>query len=315
MPKAAASSSPPGFIAPMLATPARELPPDVKSWTAEAKWDGQRACVLAGGGRFRVWSRNGADITGRYPEIAVLAGQAGRRTLILDGEIVAVASGRPDFSLLQHRMHITRPSAQLLAAVPVTFVVFDLLWMGKSLLGNPHAHRRILLDNLGLGVSGAVQVPAAFPGEGQAVLDAAAGQGWEGVMLKRPASRYVPGSRSRDWIKVKVTRTADILIGGWLPGSGNRADRAGSVLAARPGPTGLEFLGQVGTAMPEAAVRELTAALHAIEQAASPFAAPLPAAVERRARWVRPVLAAEVAYTEITPSGRLRHPVWRGLRP
>ena len=105
------------------------------------------------------------------------------------------------------------------------------------------------------------------------------------------------------------------LIGGWLPGTGSRSALAGSVLAGAPGPDGLDYLGAVGSGFTEAELRDLTGRLRDLQQPHSPFAAPLPADITRRAHWTRPVLAAEVAYAEITPAGRMRHPVWRGLRP
>jgi bifunctional non-homologous end joining protein LigD len=108
---------------------------------------------------------------------------------------------------------------------------------------------------------------------------------------------------------------ADVVIGGWLPGTGARHSTAGSVIVGRPGTAGLEYLGQVGSGFTAAELLELTQQLRRLEQDGSPFAGPLPPAVTRRAHWVRPVLSAEVAYGELTPAGRLRHPVWRGLRP
>jgi bifunctional non-homologous end joining protein LigD len=106
-----------------------------------------------------------------------------------------------------------------------------------------------------------------------------------------------------------------VLVGGWLPGTGSRGRHAGSVLVGLPEADGLHYVGQVGSGFAVAELRELTADLIAIEQPSSPFANPVPSGVARHARWARPVLAAEVAYSELTPSGRLRHPVWRGLRP
>jgi bifunctional non-homologous end joining protein LigD len=134
------------------------------------------------------------------------------------------------------------------------------------------------------------------------------------IMLKRAASSYRPGKRSADWVKVKIVRTIDVLIGGWLPGSGYRGRLAGSVIVGVPGPAGLRYLGEVGSAFSVAELRDLTASLRGLEQSESPFAEPLPAEVARHARWTRAVLAAEVAYAEMTATGRLRHPVWRGLR-
>jgi bifunctional non-homologous end joining protein LigD len=174
--------------------------------------------------------------------------------------------------------------------------------------------RRALLDDLGLPVPGMVEVPPAFPGDAAALLAATRDQGLEGIVLKRPASLYHPGRRTRDWLKIRNIRAADVRIGGWLPGTGIRSHLAGSVLVGIPRPGALEFAGAVGSGLTVAEVRELTARLESLEQPGSPFTGPLPPEIIRQARWARPVLTAEVTYLERTPSGRLRQPVWRGLR-
>ena len=156
-----------------------------------------------------------------------------------------------------------------------------------------------------------MQVPPAFPGDAAALLEVTRAQGLEGIVLKRPASRYHPGRRTREWLKIRNIRAAQVRVGGWLPGTGGRRNMAGSVLMGLPRPGALEFAGTVGSGLSVAELRELTALLEAVEQPVSPFAGPLPVAVTRQARWARPVLAAEVTYLERTPSGRLRQPVWR----
>jgi bifunctional non-homologous end joining protein LigD len=297
----------------MLATAARQLPRDADEWTAEVKWDGMRVIAAVAAGQLRLWSRAGRDVTAAYPELGALAAASSRKTL--DGEVVALVGARPDFSRLQHRMHVVSPPPGLLAAVPVTFIVFDLLRVGdRDLVASPYARRRVLLDGLGLDVPGAVQVPPAFPGDAAALLQATREQGYEGIMLKRGAARYTPGHRSRDWLKVRNVRAADVLIGGWLPGGGSRAGLPGSLLVGVPGSAGLQYAGSVGTGFTYPALRELAGLLAALGQPASPFADEVPAAAARHARWVRPALSAEVTYLERTPSGRLRQPVWRGLR-
>ena len=173
---------------------ARQLPPDADEFVAEVKWDGLRACVAVAGGRVRAWSRGGRDITAVYPELGALAAVAGRRALVLDGEIVALSGPRPDFTVLQRRMRASLPGAGLLAAVPVTLILFDVLRSGsEDLTGRPYVLRRALLEDLGLEVPGAAQVPPAFPGDAAALLEVTRAQGQEGIVLKRPASLYHPG--------------------------------------------------------------------------------------------------------------------------
>ena len=303
-------------IAPMLAAPARGVPANADEWAAEAKWDGARALAYINGGTAVLRGRSGSDVTSSYPEVAAaLTRAAGRRTLILDGELTAFGDERPSFALLQRRLHVARPAPSLVAAVPVTFIAFDVLWQAsRSLLRSPYAQRRALLDGLGLAADH-LSVPPAFPGQAQALTDASRDLGLEGVVLKRLASIYQPGQRSGDWLKIRHLVAADVLIGGWLPGAGARSAVAGSVLVGVPGPGGLDYLGSVGSGLAEAEARDLTARLVSLAQPDSPFTAPLPADIVRRARWTRPVLAAEVVYAGITTAGRMRHPVWRGLRP
>ncbi len=179
MPGQAAGDSP-GFIAPMLATAVAALPPDAAEFVAEVKWDGLRACIAVTGGWVRAWSRNGRDITAADPELGALTAAAKHRTMILDCEIVALSGPRPDFSALQRRMTAGRPDTGLLAAVPVTIIVFDVLRSGRDhLAGSPYVLRRALLDDLSLQVPGTVQVPPAFPGDAAALLAATRDQGLE----------------------------------------------------------------------------------------------------------------------------------------
>jgi bifunctional non-homologous end joining protein LigD len=303
------------LIEPMLATPARAVPGDETEWGAEAKWDGARVLAYVSGGTVVLRGRSGGDVTGSYPEVAASLGRAaGRRTVILDGEITVFDGDRPSFAMLQRRMHAARPAAALVAAIPVTYVAFDVLWQARSPLRSPYGQRRALLDGLALAAEH-VSVPPAFPGQARALVDASREVGLEGVVLKRLSSPYQPSQRSADWLQIRHLAAADVLIGGWLPRAGARSHLAGSVLVGLPGPAGLDYLGSVGSGFAEAELRDLTARLLALEQPDSPFAGPLPADVARRARWTSPVLAAEVAYREITPAGRMRHPVWRGLRP
>jgi bifunctional non-homologous end joining protein LigD len=270
---------------------------EVAKFVAEVRWDGLRACIAVAGGRVRAWSRNDRDITAAYPELGALAAVAGRRRLVLDGEIVALAGPRPDFTLLQRRMRSSRPGAGLVAPVPVTLIIFDMLRSGREdLVGSPYALRRALLEDLGLEVHGSVQVPPVFPGEAAALLAATRDQDLEGIALKRPASLYHPGRRTREWLKIRNIRAAEVRVGGWLPSTGARRNMAGSVLMGLPRPVAQEFAGTAGSGLSE--LRELTALLQSVEQPVSPFAGPLPAEITRQAR---PVFAAEVTYLERTP--------------
>jgi bifunctional non-homologous end joining protein LigD len=241
--------------------------------------------------------------------------------VLLDGEIVALdAAGRPNFGLLQDRMHVRHPSAELRARVPVSFYAFDLLHLdGESLVPAPYDERRARLATLDLSVlepTGRVLVPPSFPDiGGDQLLDIARAHGLEGVVAKRRAARYEPGRRSPAWLKTALFRTQEVLIGGWTAGEGRRTATFGSLLLGARDPAGaLRYLGHVGTGFNEAALGDLMARLRPLARATSPFA-DVPREHARHSRWVEPVLVGEVEYRVMTRDGRLRHASWRGLRP
>src|SRR5690242_11245973 len=191
----------PERLLPMLATTA-PLPGDDDHWAFEMKWDGVRALLALSDGHITITSRRGNDVTERYPELHGLADALGATDAVLDGEIVALdESGRPNFELLQPRMHVGSPTTarQLANRAPVVCMLFDVLWLdGRSLLDAPYEERRARLDELGLAAP-SWQVPRAHRGDGEAVLEASRRLGLEGVVAKRLDSRYEPGRRSSAW--------------------------------------------------------------------------------------------------------------------
>ena len=302
-------------VAPMLATAGE--PPAGPGWTFEFKWDGVRAVTAVAGERIRALSRRGNEITAAYPELTDLPALLDGRPVLLDGEVVALdAGGRPDFGMLQHRMHVRSPAPELVDRVPVSYLVFDLLHLdGRSLLAEPYERRRELLD--GLGIAGArVRVPPAAAGvDGTQLLDVARAHGLEGVVGKRRTARYEPGRRSGAWVKTALLHTQEVVIGGWTAGEGRRANTIGALLLGAHDQTGaLRYLGHVGTGFTEAALRALLELLGPLEQPQSPFDEEVPRDEARRARWARPELVGEVVYRVFTRDGRLRHAAWRGLR-
>jgi bifunctional non-homologous end joining protein LigD len=308
----------PSLIRPMLATPG-ELPPQALEdrWGFEMKWDGVRAMVYADPSGVRVLTRNDREVAATYPELAGLREAVGDLGVVVDGEIVALdARGRPSFGELQARMHVQRPSAALRAQVPVTFLAFDVCHVaGRSLLREVYDVRRAALEELDLdGPHWAT--PPAFEGDGAAALAASRAQGLEGVLAKRRDSVYEAGKRSRSWVKVKHLRMQEVIVAGWQPGEGRRAGRIGSLLLAVPDGEGrLGYAGNVGTGFTERALDDLLAELRPLERPTSPLADEVPRPQAKAARWVDPELVGEVAFGEWTRDGRLRHPVWRGLRP
>jgi bifunctional non-homologous end joining protein LigD len=303
----------PRGLAPMTARTG-SLPADDDRWSYEVKWDGVRVLVAVEGGRARLTSRAGNDVTGSYPELRGLGAQLGATPALLDGEVVAFSDGRPDFGLLQSRMHVGRPGAALLRSTPVTLLLFDVLHLdGRSLLAAPYDERRAALERLGLD-GPHWQVPPAFPGTGRAVYDATRAQGMEGLVAKRRDSRYEPGRRSDCWVKVKHVRRQSAVVAGWKPGEGGRTGRIGSLLLGVQDAAGLAFAGHVGTGFSASSLRLLGDRLEPLRRDTSPYATAVPREHARSAVWVEPVLVVDVEFTAWTRDGRLRHPSYKGLR-
>ena len=296
----------------MLAT-AGPLPTS-PGWAYEAKFDGMRALIYTSDDQWRLHTRTGRDATGGFPELAVLPDLVQGRAVVLDGELVSIGpTGVPEFSLMQQRMMSRRPSATLLAAVPVQLYLFDVLHLdGADTLDLSYTRRRQMLESLQLDQA-TVRTPPTFDEAGADLLAAVAETGLEGVVSKRLTSTYHPGRRSRDWIKTLVPHTARAVIVGWIPGQGRRAGTIGAVLLAAYHAEHLVYLGRAGTGFTDATLRDLTIRLRPLTLA-EPAVAGVPGDIARRAKWVEPVLVAQVAYRTVEADG-LRHPSWRGLLP
>lgn len=307
----------PDSLQPMLAT-AGKLPARDAGWAYEMKWDGIRALAFIDGGALRLRSRTGRDITFVYPELAGLADAVNVGQAVLDGEIVAFGdSGWPEFEVLQQRMNIASAAQAraLAASVPVSYLAFDLLWLdGKPLLDQPYADRRAQLDGLSM-QSGNWQAPPAFIGVAGKDAQAVSKENQlEGIMAKRLQSRYEPGRRTSSWLKIKNHMRQEVVIGGWKPGEGGRAGGIGSLLAGVYADGQLVFCGHVGTGFTQQTLRMLESGLKPLGRDTSPFGKTIPPEDARFARWVEPVLVAEVEFALWTKSGRLRAASFKGLR-
>jgi bifunctional non-homologous end joining protein LigD len=237
------------------------------------------------------------------------------REAVFDGEIVAFDdAGRPSFERLQHRMHVSSPSAvrRLSASTPVVYAIFDLLYLdGYTLMTLPYSDRRARLEALALSGPG-WRVPAAHVGAGSALLEATGAQGLEGVVAKRLDSRYEPGRRPGTWIKIKHTRRQELVIGGWLPGDRRRADRIGALLMGYYENGTFRYAGRVGTGFTERVLDDLAGRLAPLRRDSSPFSsAPR---LPREAAFVEPRLVAEIEFREWTDDGVMRAPSYKGLR-
>ncbi|MFS0854484.1 non-homologous end-joining DNA ligase [Microbacterium sp. 179-I 3D4 NHS] len=309
-------------IRPMLAengTPAIARRLSTPSWV-EVKWDGIRAIGTWDAGRMHLHARSGTDITARYPELtADGAPFLPASDAVVDGEVVAFdAEGRPSFSLLQNRMHLTRPREieREVVRTPIVYMLFDLLRLdGHDLTALPLRQRRSLLEELVADLDAPIQVPPVFD-DVDAALAASGEFGLEGVVVKDPASRYRPGTRSPAWLKLKHTRTQEAVIVGIRPGKGDRERTLGSLLLAvrdEPG-SPLRYVGRVGSGFTDRILRDLLAQLDPLRTNEPPLdGVPSPDASD--AQWVRPELVGEVEFANWTPDGVLRHARWRGLRP
>ena len=291
--------------------------PVTPSWGYEFKWDGVRAIVYIGDGRVRILTRNDNDVSDTYPELQALAGTAKQR-LILDGEIVTIGGdGAPSFGLLQQRMHVRQPSAALLQRVPVELYAFDILHHDtSSTLKRPYTERRTILEGVDLGDTPS-KIPPYWTGDaGRDLLTAAADIGAEGVVAKRLESLYQPGRRSPAWIKTPHNRTVEVVLGGWKPGAGRRSGRIGSLLLGMYDDRDrLVYVGNVGTGFTQQMLDQLQQMLQPLQRRTPAFDTPIPKPDSRDAQWTEPRLVGEVEFRNWTPTARLRHPSWRGLRP
>jgi len=306
-------------IAPMKAI-LGDLPTDSTGWAYEIKWDGMRALTFIDDG-LRMLSTRRLELAERFPELAGLAEGLDGHRVALDGEVVAFdADARSDFALLQQRMHVADRSEAVrrAAEVPVTYIAFDLLHLdGIDTTSLTYEERRRLL--LALVEPGPTwQVPGHSLDDGDALLEAARRRRLEGLMAKRIDSRYEPGRRSPAWRKVKIRGRQELVIGGWSTGQGNRSGAFGSLAlgyhhADAPGGP-LVYAGNVGTGFTASELTHLQSKLDGLATGTCPFHPAPPRAIARVTQWVRPELVAEVAFTEWTPEGRLRHPAYLGLR-
>lgn len=269
---------------------------DDDRWAYEVKWDGYRTIAFVDGGRLRLQSSHLLDVTAKYPEVSGLAADVHATSAVLDGELVVMDDrGRPRFELLQRH----EQQAQFLA--------FDLLALdGHDVTALPYEQRRSLLaDAVETGANW--RVPTHRIGDGAALLDATREQGLEGVMAKRLGSPYQIGRRSPNWRKVKNRIDAEVTIGGYSAGTGNRSSTFGSLLVGRRDASGaLRFAGGVGTGFTQRRLDEMIQLLRDLRTDECPFEPPPPRAYLREATWVRPELRARLEITEFTNEGYVR---------
>jgi bifunctional non-homologous end joining protein LigD len=291
--------------APMLATLADAVPPGAE-WLHEVKWDGYRAIVTIAGGEAELTSRNGNSLTARFESVARAVVQAVKTPdCILDGEVCALdGQGRASFSAMQQ------------GSGPLVLYLFDVLEVeGEPLIELPLTERRERLEALVDRRNRTVRVSDAFD-DGGALLDAATAQALEGIVSKRADSRYEPGRRSRNWLKVKTQGRQELVVAGYTKGQGRRAAGFGSLVLGVNDGGGLRWAGNVGTGFDDREIKRLLGVLEPLRRDESPFAEvpKMPRVRKGDVVWVDPKLVAEVRFAEWTHDGRLRAPVYQGLR-
>lgn len=306
-----ATRFPPVFT-PMLATLGDE-PFDSKEHLFEIKWDGVRTLCFCDSDETRLYSRTGREVTHQYPEFKDLHKKLKVTDAILDGEIVAMdVKLRPSFELLQQRINLTGGAiARGVAKVPLDLVLFDVVFVNGEWLGSRPLLERTVAIPEAVELEDRVVFSETIPEHGLALFEAARQRGLEGIVAKRSNSLYVPGRRTRDWIKLKVVRRIDCVIGGWSPGLGSRSSSMGALLLGLFDGAGLKYIGSVGTGFTEKSLSVVREALGSREVNESPFSERIPI---KGARWVTPDLVCEVEYREATSQMRLRAPSFKGLR-
>jgi bifunctional non-homologous end joining protein LigD len=300
----------PSRVEPMLATLA-DRPFSDPNWLFEIKWDGVRALARIENRDFALRSRNSIDITKRYPELASLPYALAARQAILDGEIVALDShGHSSFERLQERMHVRAPSENLAAQIPVVYFVFDLLYCdGYDLREAPLLERKQLLQRL-FYASERFRYADHQLEHGKELFALAEQNGLEGIVAKRADSRYV-SDRSPSWVKLKITKTVDAVVGGWTEAR-TSALPFGSLLLGLYEGKKLRFIGHVGSGFDAKRLEELSARLKDLAVSPCPFDG-VPETNEKPS-WVSPTLVARVKFSGWTDEHSLRHPVFLALR-
>ena len=308
----------PIVIHPMLATPT-EHPFDSPDWLFEIKWDGYRAVAFIEGGKVRLVSRNQNELTPQYPELITLPKFVSAKTAVLDGEVVALDDeGRPSFSLMQQRTgfrargHRTTPKG----GITIVYQAFDLIYAdGYDLRRVALEDRKQALSTL-LSPDAMLRFSDHYPENGKALFEIARDRGLEGIVAKRRNSCYEE-RRSSEWLKIKITRRVECVIGGYTDPEGSRPYFGSILLGLYNKQRQLIHVGQAGSGFDQNGLTEMWGRLKKIETKQNPFYGRVESG--RVNHWTKPALVAEIKYTEWTHETnegglKLRAPVFMGLR-
>jgi bifunctional non-homologous end joining protein LigD len=293
----------PDFRKPQLATLVDHVPTG-SAWLHEVKYDGYRTLVAVGGGKAKAYTRTGLDWSDRFAAIVEAATATIPQPCLIDGEVVALdAQGRPSFQALQASL---KEGTGTLA-----FFAFDILELaGEDLTALPNIERKQKLATLLDGIPAPIHYSDHITGHGEKLLAGLCGEGMEGIISKRADAPYRAGLRTKTWLKIKCLHRQEFVIVGWTPSDKGRGFRS-LLLGVHEGES-LRYAGKVGTGFGMAMIDDLMEKMAPLERKTAPVDAPR--AAVRGAHWLTPKLVAEIAYTEVTDEGLLRHPSFIALR-
>jgi len=298
------------LLRPMLAVSA--APFDSAGHIFEVKWDGYRCLSYLESGATALWSRNGINLTSKFPELTWLYTRVKKTPAVLDGEIVVFDRGKPSFAGLQSRgrMNDLKRTGRTSRECPAVFVAFDVLYAGaKNVMEMVLEKRKELLADM-IGSGDEIIVSQYITENGRDFYNACVAQGLEGAVAKKLGSVYLPGRRSSYWQKFRHTREADLVICGYQYQASGR--KLGSLVLGGFRDGGLVYQGKVGTGFSERESEVLLEGLRKLEVDVGPL--PVPREEKRRTKFVRPLLVCSIEYLTTTGEGYLRHPVYRGIR-
>jgi bifunctional non-homologous end joining protein LigD len=309
----------PREIHPMLATLVEE-PFDDPQWIYEVKWDGYRAVTFIRNGKAALVSRNQNELTGEFPEIAEELAALPVENAIIDGEAVALdEEGRPSFSLMQQRTGMTHPGSRTSRdrSVPIVYYAFDLLYLdGYNLMAVELERRKELLQKIIPAGKSFLRYSDHYPEQGTALYGVARDKGLEGIVAKLRTGVYAQ-KRSREWLKIKITRRQECVIAGYTDPRGARANFGSLVLGLYDQNGKFVHVGNAGSGFTEGTHAAMWKRLHALETGKNPFGEKIEST--RKPHWVKPELVAEIKFSEWTHEGesggiKMRAPIFQGLR-
>ena len=300
----------PDWLEPELATLTNDRFSD-PAWVYERKFDGERCLAYRSGGSTRLLTRNQQRVNDTYPELAEALDAQERTDFVVDGEVVAFDGDETSFSRLQQRLGVHQPTDALRAAVPVIFYIFDVLWAdGEDVRPLPLRERKRILHGL-LTFDGPLRYTQHRTHDGVKYYEYACAQGWEGLVVKRADAPYRAG-RSKDWLKFKCQNNQEFVIGGYTDPKGSRTGFGALLIGYYDTDGRLAYAGKVGTGFDTALLTSLGHTLAGLERPQPPFGrGTLP---RSGVHWVEPELVGQVAFSEWTTAGQLRHPRFQGLR-